>query len=81
MIDKKDASSWFSEGRGNVSTKVAKTDAQVLSQESEESLMSAIPSQDGAGVNESGKNKEYATGAKPFHEGRGNGRGNAGSSL
>lgn len=66
----KDTKSWFHEGRGNVSGKLALTNKEVLEREDEEEQegMEAVPS-------DSGAKPVYATGERPFHEGRGLGRG------
>lgn len=66
----KNTSGWFHSGRGNVSAKIAKSGEEVLNQESETAQdgMEAVPT-------DSGAKAVYATGASPFHEGRGNGRG------
>ena len=60
----------FVSGRGNVSGEVAKSNEEVLHEESEtlEGGMDAVPS-------DSGAKPIYATGETPFHEGRGLGRG------
>jgi hypothetical protein len=67
----------FHEGRGNVSGELAKSNSEVLSEESEvlETLAEA-DDQKGDKANESGAKPIYATGeAAPFHTGRGLGRG------
>jgi len=74
-IDKKEMGGWIHSGRGSVSEKVAKSDKEVLAYESEENMDDAIPDQKGDRVNDSGGKPDFATGEKPFHMGRGNGRG------
>ncbi len=61
---------WFNEGRGNISAKLAKSAGEIISQESAmaQDGMEAVPT-------DSGAKPVYATGASPFHEGRGLGRG------
>lgn len=66
----KNTKGWFHEGRGNVSAKVAKSDADVLSNEGETEA-TLVDSKD----NPHGRKPVYATGDMPFHEGRGLGRG------
>lgn len=61
---------WFQTGRGNVSANVAKSDADILSQEGEMAA-TEVESPD----NPAGRKPVYATGDTPFHEGRGSGRG------
>lgn len=65
-----ETSGWFHEGRGNVSAKLAKSSSELIGQESATSQdgMEAVPT-------DSGAKPVYATGASPFHQGRGLGRG------
>ena len=68
----KNTKAWFHEGRGNVSGKLALTDSEVLEREDEDDQegMEAVPSDAGA-------KPVFATGERPFHEGRGLGRGHS----
>lgn len=65
----------FVSGRGNVSENVAKSNEDVLHEESE------VMEEEGEGVNpgkdanDMGAKPIFATGEMPFHEGRGLGRG------
>ena len=75
MSDKKEMKDWFHYGRGSVSDKLAKTNTEVIAQESAESVDGMEPTGDGKEVLDYGAKPLYATGEKPFHEGRGLGRG------
>lgn len=66
----KNTKTWFHEGRGSVSAKVAKSDADVLNQENE-TAATLVDSKDSP----NGRKPVYATGDSPFHSGRGLGRG------
>lgn len=66
---------WFNYGRGSVSAKLAKSDEDVLSQESELAQEGMSPTGLGAAVRIYGSKPLHATGDQPFHEGRGLGRG------
>lgn len=65
----KNTKAWFHEGRGSVSAKLAKSNEEVMHEESEtmEEGLQAYPEQGGHPIS--------ATGKSPFHEGRGLGRG------
>ena len=67
----------FVSGRGDVSANVAKSDMEVVREESNIYLDGEIfPTQDGPKANNMGGKPIYATGpALPFHTGRGLGRG------
>jgi hypothetical protein len=69
-IEKKATEGWFHTGRGNVSGELAVSGKEVLSRESEteQGGMEAVPTDAGA-------KPIFATGERPFHEGRGLGRG------
>ena len=71
----KDTKGWFHSGRGSVSAEIAKSGAEVLSQESEVAQEGMEPTGEGGKAEDSGAKPVYATGAAPFHEGRGLGRG------
>ena len=62
----------FVSGRGNVSAKVAKTDAEVLANENE-ATAPEVESPD----NPNGRKPVFMTGDSPFHSGRGSGRGHS----
>jgi len=70
MAIQKSTEGWFHEGRGNVSGDLAKSSKEIVSQEGAtvQEGMEAVPSDAGAKA-------VYATGASPFHSGRGLGRG------
>lgn len=76
-IAKKSTGDWFHTGRGNVSGNIAKSDKEVMDNESEIYLDEEIfPVQEGAEANKSGGKPIWATGPDaPFHKGRGLGRG------
>jgi len=61
----------FVSGRGNVSAEVAKSDEDVLHEESEAFDTEA----EGVAGTEGGAKPVFATGEIPFHAGRGEGRG------
>lgn len=67
----------FVSGRGNVSGNIAKSDMEVVHEESEIYEDGKIfPAQEGDKANDSGGKPIYATGpGSPFHTGRGLGRG------
>lgn len=70
MAVEKDTKSWFHEGRGSVSAKLAKSNGQVVNSDATiiDSGMEAVPT-------DSGAKAIYATGETPFHHGAGSGRG------
>lgn len=75
-IEKKMMRDWFVEGRGNVSGQLAKSNEQILHEESEDvELYGEGVGQDGPTANDHGAKPIYATGDSPNHEGRGTGRG------
>jgi len=65
----------FVSGRGDVSKNVAKSDSEVLSNESESMVKGMEPTPMGGASMDHGNMPVYATGSQPFHEGRGLGRG------
>ena len=66
----------FVTGRGNVSGNVAKSNEEVLHEESEIMQEGMEPTGMGAATQDHGNKPIYATGqTSPFHEGRGLGRG------
>jgi len=74
-IANKNTDGWFHKGRGDVSAKLAKSDSEVLSQESEIMQSGMSPTGSGASVQNSGAKPLYATGDSPMNYGRGDGRG------
>ena len=77
MPFKQGAKDVFVSGRGDVSKELAKSDAEVMHEESEILMDGEVfPSQSGEKANVSGAKPIYATGEEsPFHKGRGLGRG------
>jgi hypothetical protein len=65
----------FVEGRGNVSGMLAKSNEEVLSQESEMMMDGMEPTGNGGASEDHGNMPIFATGSQPFHSGRGLGRG------
>lgn len=70
-----DTSKWYHSGRGNVSAELAKSNAQIISQESSTAQEGMSPTGEGKEVQNNGAKPLYATGSSPFHTGRGLGRG------
>ena len=67
----------FHTGKGDVSIKVAKSDSEVLNEEAEtlETEAEGIAGEKGKESEVSGAKPVFITGEKPFHQGRGLGRG------
>ena len=65
----------FVEGRGNVSANVAKSNEDVLHEEAEVMEDGMEPTPDGGAAMDHGNMPIFATGNRPFHNGRGVGRG------
>lgn len=65
----------FVEGRGNVSGMLAKSDEDVIHEESELMQDGMEPTPKGAEAMDHGNMPIFATGETPFHSGRGLGRG------
>ena len=74
-IEKKNMGYWFQTGRGNVSANVAKSNAEVMHEESEIIQDGMEPTGMGGEAQDHGNKPIYATGEMPFHHGRGAGRG------
>jgi len=65
----------FLSGRGNVSGNLAKSDSEVMHEEAELVQDGMEPVGKGGAVLDHGNMPVFTAGSKPFHEGRGLGRG------